>query len=67
MAQATQTQPNCVSDPSHDHCRLTNCQLATQGGTTYPCSPRQSLHECTQALTDRAYALFVEFLTHADR
>ncbi|KAL4431061.1 hypothetical protein ABPG75_006317 [Micractinium tetrahymenae] len=46
--------------------RLTNCQLATQGGPTYPCSPRQSLQECTQALPDRGYALFVEFLTHAD-
>lgn len=48
-------------------CRLTNCQLATQGSDTFPCHRRQSLKECTEQLPERGYALFVEFLTHADR
>lgn len=46
--------------------RLANCQLAVQGGATYPCGRRQSIRECTEALSERAHALFVEFLTHAD-
>ena len=47
--------------------RLANCQLAVQGGETYPCHRRQPLKECMEALPERAHALFVEFLTHADR
>ena len=47
--------------------RLMNCQLAVQQGATFPCPRRQSIKECTEVLPDRAYALFVEFLTHADR
>lgn len=46
---------------------LMNCQLAVQQARTFPCHKRQSIKECTEALTDRAHALFVEFLTHADR
>jgi hypothetical protein len=46
---------------------LMNCQLTVQQSRTYPCHKRQSIKECTEALSDRAHALFVEFLTHADR
>lgn len=45
---------------------LMNCQLAVQGSDTYPCRPRQTLRECTDVLPDRAHALYVEYLTHAD-
>ncbi|KAI3433451.1 hypothetical protein D9Q98_003264 [Chlorella vulgaris] len=45
---------------------LMNCQLQVQQGQTYPCHRRQTIKECTEGLTDRAHALFVEFLTHAD-
>lgn len=40
-------------------------QLATQGEPTHPCSDAQLLRECTAALPDRAYQLYVEFLGHA--
>jgi N-acetylmuramic acid 6-phosphate (MurNAc-6-P) etherase len=46
---------------------LMNCQLQVQQGQTYPCHRRQTIKECTEGLTDRAHALFVEFLTQADR
>ncbi|KAL4859390.1 Protein strawberry notch 1 [Chlorella vulgaris] len=45
---------------------LMNCQLQVQQGQTFPCHRRQTIKECTEGLTDRAHALFVEFLTHAD-
>ena len=46
--------------------RLANCQLAVQGSATFPCAKRQPIRDCTEALSERAHALFVEFLTHAD-
>ena len=33
---------------------------------THPCGPTQPLRQCTEALPDRAYQLYVEFLSHAD-
>ena len=45
---------------------LMNCQLAVQGSDTFPCRPRQTLRECTDVLPDRAHAMYVEYLTHAD-
>lgn len=46
---------------------LMNCQLQVQQAQTYPCHRRHTIKECTEGLSDRAHALFVEFLTHADR
>lgn len=46
--------------------RLTNCQLAVQGSATFPCGRRQSIRDCTEAMSERAHVLYVEFLTHAD-
>ena len=46
--------------------RLMNCQLAVQGGATFPCARRRALRECTEQLSERAHSLFVEFLTHVE-
>lgn len=46
--------------------RLANCQLATQGQETYPCSSSDPLRECVERLSDKANFLYIEFLTHID-
>jgi hypothetical protein len=46
--------------------RLANCQLATQGGGTWPCAADEPLRVCVNRLPDRDNALYIEFLTHAD-
>ena len=45
---------------------LTNCQLATQGQRTYPCSQNEHLRVCMDRLPDRENSLYIEFLTHVD-
>lgn len=46
--------------------RLANCQLATQGQGTYPCSDEEPLRKCVERLPDRDNFLYIEFLTHVD-
>jgi hypothetical protein len=46
--------------------KLTNCQLATQGQETYPCSSAESLRACVERLPDKVNYLYIEFLTHID-
>lgn len=46
--------------------RLANCQRATQGESTFPCSNEEPLRKCMERLPERVYELYVEFLTHAD-
>lgn len=45
---------------------LANCQLATQGQDTFPCSNTEPLRECVQRLPDRENFMYIEFLTHVD-
>ena len=45
---------------------LVNCQQATHGGTAYPCPRTRPLKDCVEALPERGWSLYVEFLTHAD-
>ena len=46
--------------------RLANCQLATQGQDTYPCSDNEPLRACVERLPDRDNYMYIEFLTHVD-
>ncbi|KAH7618238.1 hypothetical protein Ndes2526B_g07161 [Nannochloris sp. 'desiccata'] len=45
---------------------LANCQLATQGQDTFPCSNTETLRACVDRLPDRENFMYIEFLTHVD-
>jgi len=45
---------------------LANCQFATQGQDTFPCSNSEPLRACVDRLPDRENFMYIEFLTHVD-
>jgi len=74
----TNCYSRAVSDLEHDCSRLdqvqksrlalglANCQLATQGQDTFPCSNSEPLRACVDRLPDRENFMYIEFLTHVD-
>ena len=41
-----------------------NCHLAKSGRSTYPCTEKMSVRECTESMDSEAYQTYTHFFTH---